>query len=383
MDIRNTLQANSERLLLAYYENSDHVLDLQTTLIRDILPSVVDELELGPDATEWAAEWLQDTGSIFRIARRNKFTRSFALESIRKTLVWRVQNLWSMNRDFKLPAMVHCLPEHIRDPFGRPVLVIELDSVHESPEVVKSYILQIFELLRLHLKSISGRGAPEEEPVLQYIVLLDLAKLSLQAVNVDVLTWAVREVVPRFPGMLAGVLVTNYSWAYSGLWSIVRHILPKSAPSRIFFPTQADLLFTMTPAAVPKNYGGALPLLTDLDDPLRPARRTQPCSSTKRVIEGGSSSPTSHQPTSGYIQSISPTSALNPFYGYPISPSRGFPQLHYGRRRKRDLVRTLICLFWLRWRTQIKVGAVLAAVALIVNFSLRRGLLRSPRIFPR
>lgn len=78
--------------------------------------------------------------------------------------------------------MVHCLPEHIRDPFGRPILVIELDSVHESPEVVKSYILQIFELLRLHLKSISGRGAPEEEPVLQYIILLDLAKLSLQAV---------------------------------------------------------------------------------------------------------------------------------------------------------------------------------------------------------
>lgn len=64
MDIRNTLQANSERLLLAYYDNSDHVLDLQTTLIRDILPSVVDELELGPDATEWAAEWLQDTGIV-------------------------------------------------------------------------------------------------------------------------------------------------------------------------------------------------------------------------------------------------------------------------------------------------------------------------------
>jgi hypothetical protein len=64
MDIRNTLQANSKRLLLSYYENIDHVLDLQTTLIRDILPSVVDELELGPDATEWAVEWLKDTGTV-------------------------------------------------------------------------------------------------------------------------------------------------------------------------------------------------------------------------------------------------------------------------------------------------------------------------------
>lgn len=97
-------------------------------------------------------------------------------------MVWRVQNLWRTNRDFQLPAVVHCLPEHIRDPFGRPILVIEVEFANETPEVVKSYILQVFERLRLHLRSISGRGAPEEEPVLQYIILLDLAKLSLQSV---------------------------------------------------------------------------------------------------------------------------------------------------------------------------------------------------------
>jgi retinaldehyde-binding protein 1 len=209
----------------------------------------------------------------------------------------------------------------------------------------------------------------------------------------------------------------NYSWAYSGLWSIARsagiyststhtnlyfrHILPESAPSRIFFPTQANLVFAMTPAAVPKgkkefiwgpnklltqliiDYGGTLPFLTDLDDPLRPARRTQQGSSTTSVIEGDPSSPTPHHSTSGYVPSISPTSALNPFYGYPVAANGGSPQLHHGRRRKRDLARTLARLFWLRWQTQIKVGAVLAAIALIVNFSLRRGLLRSPRIFLR
>lgn len=128
------------------------------------------------------------------------------------------------------------------------------------------------------------------------------------------------------------------------------------------------------------DYGGALPFLTDLDDPLRPGR-TQPCSSTAGVIEDSSSSSTFHQPASGYISSISPTSMLNPFYGYPAASTRGYPQLHHGRRRKRDLARTLAWLFWLRWRTQIKTGAALAALTLIVNFGLRRGLLRSPRIF--
>ncbi|KXN90970.1 hypothetical protein AN958_03037 [Leucoagaricus sp. SymC.cos] len=189
MDIQDLLQSNSARLLTAYRENIDHVLDLQTTLIRDILPSVVDEFDLSPDATEWATEWLNDT-----------------------------------------------------------------------------------------------------------------------------------------------------------------------------------------------DYGGALPLLTDLDDPLRPGRiYLRP--STEDVIEDQSSLTTSHQPTSGYIASISPTSMLNPFYGYPAASGRGYLQLHHGRRRKRDLARTLVWLFWLRWRPHITVGAVIAALTIVINFGVRKGLPRAPRIF--
>ncbi|KAF9452764.1 hypothetical protein P691DRAFT_696412 [Macrolepiota fuliginosa MF-IS2] len=379
MDIQELLKSNSKQLLKEYNENMDHVLDLQTTLIRDILPSVVDEFELGPDATEWAEEWLNDTASIFRIARRNKFTRSFALESIRKNLVWRLQNLWPTNAGFVSPAAVHCLPEHVRDPFGRPILIVEVVPVNESPEVVKPYIIQAFELLRLHLKSLSGAGAPEEEPVLQYIILLDLAKLSIQSLNIDVMTWTIREVIPRFPGMLAGVFMTNYSWAHSGAWSVVKRILPKTALARVFFPTQEDLLTVMTPAALPKDYGGILPFLTDLGDPLQ-SGSIQTFPSIAGVTEDGPSSSTS-QPTSGYIPSISPTSMLNPFYGYPAASTRGYPQLHHGRRRKRDLARTLVWLFWLRWRTHIAIGVVLTALTLAVNFGLRRGLPRLPRIF--
>lgn len=61
MDFRALLQANCERLLEQYVSNIDAVLALQVTLIHDILPSVTDELELSPEATEWAREWLSDT----------------------------------------------------------------------------------------------------------------------------------------------------------------------------------------------------------------------------------------------------------------------------------------------------------------------------------
>jgi len=96
-------------------------------------------------------------------------------------LAWRLQNLWPTNSSHVLPPTIRCLPKHIHDPCGRPILVVEFLPVNESPEVVKSYIIQAFEGLRLHLKSLSGAQDPEEGPVLQYIILLDLAKLSLQS----------------------------------------------------------------------------------------------------------------------------------------------------------------------------------------------------------
>ncbi|KAF5351795.1 hypothetical protein D9756_007633 [Leucocoprinus leucothites] len=392
MEIQDLLKTNSIRLLATYHENINNVLDLQVTLIRDILPSVVDEFDLNPDATEWATEWLNDTASIFRIARRNKFTRSFALESIRKGLVWRLQNLWPTNPSYVLPPTVRCLPEHVRDPFGRPVLVVEVPPVNESPDIVKPYIIQAFEQLRLHLKSLSGAQGLEEEPILQYIILLDLAKLSLQSLAITLHPVTGPFLTPYHiecrcydldysrsrPAIPRHACWSFHNQLFMGpLW----RILPESAISRIFFPTKADLLAAMTADALPKDYGGDLPFLTDLDDPLRPGR-TRSNSSSESVVGGYSASSTSsQQPVLGCISSISPTSMLNPFYGYPAASTRGHPQLHHGRRRKRDLARTLIWLFWQRWRPHITIGVVLTAFTLVINLGARRGLLRAPRIF--
>ncbi len=56
---------------------------------------------------------------------------------------------------------------------------------------------------------------------------------------------------------------------------------------------------------------------------------------------------------------LSPRSRFNPFYGYPIdsSPHSSAPfTLHYlrhGRRRKRDLIRTLAVLWWEKWGSRV------------------------------
>ncbi|KAJ6594437.1 CRAL-TRIO domain-containing protein [Mycena capillaripes] len=346
------LDANGEKFKLLdsqYAENLEAVLALQGTLIQDILPSVTDELELDAESIQWAKEWLSDTCSLFRILRRNKFTRSFAMESIRKTLVWRFSHLWPPDPPLRL-SFVHCLPPLAKDPFGRPILVIKIDSFNDSSDAYKPLIIRGLECLRLHLKRLND-DSHQAPPTLQYVILLDLKNLSTQSLNIDLITWTLRNAIPQFPGLLAAAFMINYSWAHAGIWTIAKRVLPAPALSRVFFPTQQELTNYFSPSMLPKDYGGTLASLTELHDPLwndPPSR--QLFASSRPSSSGPSIVPVEQAPS---ITAIPPTSLLNPFFGYPVSSSGGSPSLHHGRRRKRDLARTLLILAWRRWRRHI------------------------------
>ncbi|KAF9564738.1 CRAL/TRIO domain-containing protein [Agrocybe pediades] len=374
MDTRSRLQTNRDALLEQYHSNLEDIYTLQDTLIRDILPSVTDELALTPEVQEWAKEWLSDTSSMFRLARRNKFTRSFSLEAIQKTLLWRIENLWPLEPPSPIPNL-HCLPSDIRDPFGRPILVLEVTPVDQPVDSQKRAIIRAFEQLRLHLRSLYDSSEDDARPPLQYVVLLDLAQLSLQSINIDLFTWSIREVIPRYSGMIAAVFMLNYSWTHSGLWSVFKRLLPETALSRVFFPSNKELVEYFSPAALPQDYGGNLPSLALLEDPVRPLPppvRETPDSSPIEPAENSATA--TLNPPSSSISWLSPTSLLNPFFGYPVVPAsrRGPPSFQHGRRRKRDLLRTLMTLFWMRWRKHITLGLLLTFVLVALRLTLRK-----------
>lgn len=120
-------------------------------------------------------------GALLRFFQRNKFTRSFCLEAIQKTLLWRLDNLWPLESHRPIPNL-HCLPSEIRDPFGRPVLILEATPVDIAGDSQKRYIIQAFEQLRLHLKNLYDSSEDDARPPLQYVVLFDLGQLSLQSI---------------------------------------------------------------------------------------------------------------------------------------------------------------------------------------------------------
>jgi hypothetical protein len=171
---------------------------------------------------------------------------------------------------------------------------------------------------------------------------------------------------------------------------LARLALPESVHYRIFFPSREVLHECISPSSLPhgklyspreshfdyyllSEYGGYLPLLPETPNILDAAQHTIPTTSLvchTPLKEEDRGTLLTHHPQEGSavrtgrtkiasLEHVSPRPHFNPFYGYPIGPSpysqtpATLPYLRYGRRRKRDLIRTLAALWWDKWRSRV------------------------------
>jgi hypothetical protein len=85
------------------------------------------------------------------------------------------------------------------DPFDRPIIVLKMVAFNQASDAIRPWVLHVFELLRLNLERLNGNVGTN--PVLQYIVLLDLDGLLLQ------------NLVSRFPRRTKQMpLITNLEY---------------------------------------------------------------------------------------------------------------------------------------------------------------------------
>ncbi|GBE80468.1 CRAL-TRIO domain-containing protein [Sparassis latifolia] len=394
MAIQGVLHSNYEHLVKLYADHLDTALYLQKRVVEDILPGLVDEFQLDSGTEERVRQWLEDIPSIFRVLKRNKFIASFAMESLRTTIAWRIREL-----PHPIPgpptSLLRCFPSAACDPFGRPIVLLKLATMTEALGDVRQSIINSMEILRLHLMKVNVKVSTEDpvpRPVLQCVMLLDVDGVSLHNLQrLDLATWYIYELMPRFPGMLAAVFILNYTWSYSGMWGIAKRALPASALSRVFFPSPAELIEYFSPSSLPHEFGGCLPPLSKLEDPLRIHTYPLAAEFVEHSRPRGQPSPP-HPPSiasSSVGASLSPTSSSNPFFGYPVSYHTSTPTLRHGRRRKRDLLRTLARLFWARWHFHISASLclllVFVAATLVRRFRKqeRRGLFEYLTMPPR
>jgi hypothetical protein len=75
----------------------------------------------------------------------------------------------------------HILPRP--DPLGRPIVVIKVSTLSDVSENLKDVITPAMDHLREHLKNLNdSQTHGTTDPVLQYVVLLDVSGLSVQMI---------------------------------------------------------------------------------------------------------------------------------------------------------------------------------------------------------
>ncbi|KAF8326575.1 uncharacterized protein EI90DRAFT_3127771 [Cantharellus anzutake] len=367
-----------------------------TTKLREWVTAYVGELSTEKKFRSETVAWVLrslDTPSLFRLYKRKKFSIPLTQEALKQNILWRIETFPSLPTLCASSVMRFVPPSSSSsstDRFGRPILVVRARYLSgQTVEGLKNQVLSMYELARLHIADLFHQsGVTGGKRVLQFVVIIDLQSLAIRDVPMDMVTWFRSVPNVHYPGMCAGCYVLNFSWAFNGTWSILKRVLPERAIARVFFPKQSELLKSLPGSSLPQEYGGELPALDEERDVLMGSYVSElPTSSDDSSSEDDSSlassstavtstsytratkkrvdlAPSPTLPSSAATPSDFPSSVLPPpipipsrspynsFFGYPVhftsSSTNSIPRLSYGRRRKRDLARTLLILYFRR-----------------------------------
>ncbi|KAF9520309.1 hypothetical protein BS47DRAFT_1335914 [Hydnum rufescens UP504] len=377
-----------------FKEHLDVVLELQQEAVARLKELII-ERNLDGETAAWCVDSL-DITTVFRFLKKHKFSHDAALLALVANFKWRLETL-PYQPPPKPSMLLRFLPPEVTDPFGRPILVVRARYLPGVSIIdLKNQILTGYELARLHIAHLFRNDGGRGHRVLQFVVILDLQDLPIHVMPMELVPWFGQLLIPQYPGMCGTCYVVNYSWTYAGLWSVFKRLLPQRALSRVFFPSLPELQTFLPLSSLPKEYGGHVPppspkydamlrrYLPDLSSdavsqsPESSAssetdegRTLQTVSSSSSLSPSSSPAPTA-PPAPAHIpvyRSIPTRSSLNTFFGYPavVTGTGGsqVPKLSFGRRRKRDLARTLFILLLQR------IGRVLTRF-LLDPFALRR-----------
>jgi hypothetical protein len=108
------------------------------------------------------------------------------MEAIRRNLVWRLENIRSLSqKHLRPPRAIFCLPDHCRDPFGHPIVVVRGTPLEGTANLssadFRAVLIPTLDCLRVHLKEIN-KERTKGNIALQYVVLLDLGGVSIQSI---------------------------------------------------------------------------------------------------------------------------------------------------------------------------------------------------------
>ncbi|KAG9294526.1 hypothetical protein G9A89_008637 [Geosiphon pyriformis] len=255
------LEKNLEGLNALYKQHETTVDDLKQNLLEQ-LPEFQQEFDLDFVRVERIRQYLQDKCTLFRFLRRAGFDFDMALKALIANIHWRIENgVDNLSLDDIHPRHLKngLFFFHKTDKFNRPYAVINLrhhkrDEESPSLEEMKKYIVFNTEIARKLMWDATKES--KETPILQYVVLLDLKGASVSSLNIELGPFMMDIARHHYPSSIASIFVLNYGWMYSGLWQVVKRILPQESLGRIFFPTPQEVFLYFDEENVLVEHGG-------------------------------------------------------------------------------------------------------------------------------
>jgi hypothetical protein len=119
------------------------------------------------------------------ILQRHKFTASFTLEALRDTLSWRLSHRPNgQPSNNAIQGLMFCPPQPTCDVLERPIVIIRLSALKDTYDIaqVQKYVLFALEKLRYHLTRLNSGAKGDTDPILQYVLLLDM-ELSMRTLD--------------------------------------------------------------------------------------------------------------------------------------------------------------------------------------------------------
>ncbi|WVQ76864.1 hypothetical protein IAR50_006538 [Cryptococcus sp. DSM 104548] len=223
-------------------------------------------------------EWLGDTASVSRCLRRNRYDIDKTHALLLSTLSTRLE----MALHSPLPAILpytdtplfHILPlPRHTDRRNRPIAVLTPREIRRDDEGrlddLKDWMWWALEMCRrttrdwgegsLWDEKKSGSKVKEraEDGGAGLVLVVDAAGAGYRNLEVDLLPTLLSIGHNNFPGLIEAVYIVNARWIHQSMWTVVKHLLPKSALERVdFMDSKAALQRAFEMDKLPRTLGG-------------------------------------------------------------------------------------------------------------------------------
>lgn len=122
---------------------------------------------------------------------------------------------------------------------GGPLAVLDIGLYNRNDNVndLRIFLVFFLEVSRKYISSLHLKN----NTITTFSVILDLKSLGMSNLSYELFPTFYDLLHSQYPKIIGTVYVLNYSWVYSGIFSIVRTLLPKSATDKIKFLESAKV----------------------------------------------------------------------------------------------------------------------------------------------